>query len=106
MAVIVRLLVPLKAILEALRLERLIAPAVPVIFTLPVVTVKPFEAVNNPLEVIVPLLAVAIFPEVVKLPLLVEFPLLSIVKALIPPEVTAKALPLEVLLRLKPVAVP
>jgi len=40
------------------------------------------------------------------LPLIVRLPLLSIVKALIPPEVTVKAFPEAVLVRASPVALP
>ena len=50
---------------EAPRPERLSAPEVPVIFTAPVVTVRPLEAVRSPAEVMVPEPVAEMLPEVV-----------------------------------------
>ena len=47
---------------------RTIAPDVPVIFTAPAVTVRPFEAVKSPLDVIVPPDVVRRFPIVERFP--------------------------------------
>lgn len=111
-AVIVRSLEPV-LIDEADNPESERAPDVAVRFNAPVVWVKPFDAVSNPLEVIVPVPVVAIFPVVDNVP----FSL--IVKVLTPPDWIAsevfvaalvslmtKALAVPALVKVKDVAVP
>ena len=71
---------------DALRPDKVSAPEVPVIFTAPVVTVKPLEAVNNPADVIVPVPVVAMLPEVDSTP----FSLM--VSVVTPPDFTTNAL--------------
>jgi len=68
LAVMIKLLVPV-LIDDANSPERLIAPDVPVTLTAPALTVNPFDAVNSPLEVIVPVPVVEILPEVDSVPL-------------------------------------
>ena len=63
-----RRLFPPKLRVEADSPVRLSNPDVPVIFTAPVVTVRPLEAVSNPFEVIVPPVLVDMFPLVERTP--------------------------------------
>ena len=76
--VIVKFFPPDKAIVDASSAERFNAPDVPVIFTAPVVTENPLEAVSNPADVMVPIPLVKIFPKVDK------FPFSLIVKVCVP----------------------
>ena len=91
LAVMIKLLVPV-LIDEANNPERLIAPDVPLTLTAPVVTVNPFDAVNNPLEVIVPVPVVEILPEVETLPEDVMSPLIPKVRVGVDPDTICKAL--------------
>ena len=76
-AVRVKLFVPV-LIDEADNPERANAPDVPVTLTAPALTVNPFVAVSNPLEVMVPV------PKVAKLPEVVAFPFSLITKVATP----------------------
>ena len=84
MDVIVRLLEPV-LMLEVLSPLRFKVPESAVRFKAPVVIVKPLEAVNVPLEVMVPVLVVEILPEVERVPA-------SVIASLVfPPDWISKA---------------